>query len=356
MHRLDPGVPHALHHLRPQDRAADLPNCARHRDLRHRWGHGTEPDEARRIVDRFVEAGGTVIDTANVYQGGQSEELVGDIVRPMRDDVVIATKFGFGADPTRPSSGNGRASLRSAVEGSLRRLGTDRLDVLWVHGPDASTPVDEVLRGLSGLVDAGKVLHIGFSNFPAWRVARASLLADVRGWPPVAGIQTEYSLVERGADRELLPMAEALGLGVALWSPLGGGLLTGKYRHDGFGRASELGMLVHSESSARTTAVLDTVIRLAGELDRTPAQVATAWVLGRSRRLATPAFPIVGPRSLTHLEDYLAALTLTLTPEQVDELDRRSAPELGTPHDGNRASLDATGRGGRFDGPVVPVA
>jgi aryl-alcohol dehydrogenase-like predicted oxidoreductase len=329
-------------------------------NLGTRWGHGTEPDEARRILDRFVEAGGTVIDTANVYQSGQSEELVGDFVRSARDDVVLASKFGFGPDPARPSSvaGNGLASMRSAVEGSLRRLGTDRLDVLWVHCPDALTPIDEVLRGLSGLVDAGKVLHIGFSNFPAWRVARASLLADVRGWAPVAGIQTEYSLVERGADRELVPMAEALGLGVAMWSPLGGGLLTGKYRHDAFGRASELGMLVHAESSARTTAVLDAVIRLAGDLDATPAQVATAWLLERCRRLVTPAFPVVGPRSLAHLDDYLAALTLTMTPVQFDELDRLSAPELGSPHDGNLASLDAVqgGRRDRLDVPVVPVA
>lgn len=322
-----------------------------------RWGHGTEPDEARRILERYVEAGGNVIDTADAYQGGQSEELIGDFVKADRDDLVLATKYGFGTGAGGAATGNGLTSMRVAVEASLRRLRTDRLDILWVHGPDGSTPMDEILRGLSRLVDAGTVLHVGFSNFPAWRVARASVLADLRGWAPVVGIQTEYSLVERSADRELLPMAEATGLGVAWWSPLGGGLLTGKYRHDGYGRASELGMLVHRESSARTTSVLDAVIRIADDLGGTPAQVATAWLLERGRRLATSACPIVGPRTLAQLDDYLAALDLPVGPEQFAELDRLSAPELGSPHDGNRLSQGALrgGLGAQLDEPLVPV-
>lgn len=324
------------------------------------WGAGTERDEAKTIFDRFVEAGGNFIDTADTYQVGQSEQLVGEFIHQDRDDLVLATKFTVGASPERKLSrtGNARKNLRISVEESLTRLDTDYIDVLWVHYPDALTPVEEVLRGLDDLVSQGKILYAAFSNFPAWRVSRASLLADVSGWAPVAGIQVEYSLVERTADRELLPMAEALGLGVTLWSPLGGGLLTGKYRKSNEGRLSDWGNLVHTETDAQTTQVVDAVIETAEQVGRTPAQVATAWVRERARRLATPGVPIIGPRRLAQLDDYLAALSLDLTDEQYHRLDEVSQIPLGVPHQANAKSLNGLqgGQAAAFDAPIVPVA
>ncbi|AWT24933.1 General stress protein 69 [Corynebacterium provencense] len=324
------------------------------------WGAGADRDEAKAIFDRFVESGGNFIDTADTYQVGQSEQLVGEFIHGSRDDLVLATKFSVGAHSEQGLSrtGNARKNLRTSVEESLVRLDTDYIDVLWVHYPDALTPVDEVLRALDDLVSQGKILYVAFSNFPAWRVSRASLLADVSGWAPVAGIQVEYSLVERTAERELLPMAEALGLGVNLWSPLGGGLLTGKYRQSAEGRLRDWGNLVHTETDARTTAIVDTVIETAEQVDRAPAQVATAWVRERARRLATPGVPIIGPRHVTQLDEYLAALTLDLTDEQYGRLDDVSQIALGVPHQANANSLDGLqgGQGNSFDGPIVPVA
>lgn len=323
------------------------------------WGAGTERGEAKSIFDRFVEAGGNFIDTADTYQAGQSEQLVGEFIHADRDDLVLATKFTVGANPDRKLSrtGNARKNMRVSVEESLTRLDTEYIDVLWVHYPDALTPIDEILRGLDDLVTQGKILYAAFSNFPAWRVSRASLLADVSGWAPVAGIQVEYSLVERTAERELLPMAEALGLGVTLWSPLGGGLLTGKYRQSRDGRLSDWNNLVHTESSEQKTAIMDAVIEIAEHVGRTPAQVATAWVSERARRLATPGVPIIGPRHVAHLDDYLAALALTLTDEQYDRLDEISTIDLGIPHKANTKALNGLqgGLAGSVDGPAVPV-
>ncbi|WP_425826178.1 aldo/keto reductase [Streptomyces fractus] len=324
------------------------------------WGAGAEPDEARKIFDRFAEAGGTFIDTADTYQFGQSEELTGKFVAADRDRFVLATKFTLGAGP-RPgisTTGNSRKAMVSSVEASLRRLGTDHLDLLWVHFPDQITPVEEILRGLDDLVSAGKIHHAGLSNFPAWRVSRAVTLADLRGWAPLIGVQLEYSLVERSADRELLPMTEALGLGAALWSPLGGGLLTGKYRRSTEGRLSDLGAVIHTEDTGQKTAVVDTVLAIPDETGLPPAQVAVAWVRERAARSATTLVPIVGPRSATQLDSYLDALQVTLTDEQFARLTESSAIPLGAPHEGIAGSLNATqgGDASKVIAPVVPVA
>lgn len=196
------------------------------------WGAGADVDESRRMFDRFAEAGGTFIDTADNYQFGESEEILAKFIAADRDHFVVASKFtnGATAQPDVSRTGNSRKNMIHSVEASLKRLGTDYIDLYWVHFPDGLTPMEEILRGIDDLVGSGKILHAALSNFPAWRVSRAAALADLKSWAPVAGIQVEYSLVERTADRELLPMAESLGLGAALWSPLGGGLLTGKYR------------------------------------------------------------------------------------------------------------------------------
>lgn len=325
-----------------------------------RWGAGAEPDEARRIFDRFAEAGGTFLDTADTYQFGESEELTGKLISADRDHFVLATKFTLGAAP-QPSvsrTGNSRKNLVASVEASLKRLGTDSIDLLWVHFPDELTPMDEILRGLDDLVSSGKIHHAALSNFPAWRVSRAVTLADLKNWAPIVGIQNEYSLVERTADRELLPMAESLGLGVALWSPLGGGLLTGKYRRGTEGRLSDLGAVIHTESTAQKTAVVDTVLAIAEEAGVTPAQVSVAWVRERAARSATTLVPIIGPRSLTQLDSYLGALDVHLTPQQFARLSDVSAVPPGVPHEAIAGSLGGVQGGdpSRVIAPPAPVA
>ncbi|WP_327365490.1 aldo/keto reductase [Streptomyces sp. NBC_01217] len=324
------------------------------------WGAGADVDESRRMFDRFAEAGGTFIDTADNYQFGESEEILAKFIAADRDHFVVASKFtnGATAQPDVSRTGNSRKNMIHSVEASLKRLGTDYIDLYWVHFPDGLTPMEEILRGIDDLVGSGKILHAALSNFPAWRVSRAAALADLKSWAPVAGIQVEYSLVERTADRELLPMAESLGLGAALWSPLGGGLLTGKYRGSAAGRLSDLKTLVHTEDDDRKTAVLDTVLAVAQETGATAAQVSVAWVRERAARAATSFIPIIGPRNLGQLDSYLGALDVQLTPEQYARLSGVSAVPLGVPHTVNAGVLDRVrgGDAGRVISPAWPVA
>ncbi|QBE66958.1 aldo/keto reductase [Pseudoduganella lutea] len=310
------------------------------------WGYGSERDEAKAVFDRYAAAGGNFIDTADGYQGGQSEALVGDFIAADRDHFVLATKFTLAGPGGVGGTGNSRKAMVQSVEASLRRLKTDRIDLYWAHFADAHTPVEEILRAFDDLVSAGKILYAGLSNFPAWRIARADAIAELRGWAPLAGVQMEYSLAERGADRELLPMIEGLGLGGALWSPLGGGLLTGKYRNNEQGRLQGFGgRLVHLEDSTRATATLDAVLAVAAEVDAPPAQVAIAWLLHRDAASATALVPILGPRTLAQLDGTLGALDVRLSPEQFDRLDRASAIAQGAPYDTIAQTADAIAGG-----------
>ncbi|WP_097876862.1 aldo/keto reductase [Streptomyces sp. ms184] len=324
------------------------------------WGGGASREEARKIFDRFAEAGGTLIDSADNYQIGESELMLGDFLGTDRDHFVLTTKFGLGAGRSRVSNtGNSRKTIRTALEASLKRLSTDYIDVYWAHLPDTVTPVEEILAALDDLVRAGKILHAGLSNFPAWRVSRAATLAEVRGLNRLVGIQCEYSLAERSAERELLPMAEALGLGATLWSPLGGGLLTGKYRESRRGRLSNWeGQAIRVEDSTQRTEVLDTVLAVAEELGIPAAQVSMAWLRARAARSSTALVPVIGPRTGEQLEDYLAALDVELDAAQLERLERAGAIRPGQPHEliaGHRnAALG--GSADRFAGPVVPVA
>ena len=323
------------------------------------WSSGTDATEARAIFDRFAEAGGTFLDTAGMYQAGQSETILGDLLHADREHFVVSTKYGA-SDSEHPDvsrTGSGRKNLVSSVERSLQRLGTGYVDLLWVHFPDGVTPIDEILRGMDDLVRSGKVHHVALSNYPAWQVSAGATLADLRGWAPIVGIQTEYSLVERTADRELLPMAEALGLAVNLWSPLAGGLLTGKYRSGGEGRATDPNRFVIPENGQRS-AVVDEVLVVAEETGATAAQVSMAWLRERGDRSTGTLVPIVGPRTLSQLDDYLAALEVTLTDEQYARLDEVSAVELGVPHWINGQIRDNVlgGDASRFIAPLVPVA
>jgi aryl-alcohol dehydrogenase-like predicted oxidoreductase len=308
---------------------------------------GAGPEQAAAIFHAFAEAGGTFIDSADHYQGGQAEIVLGDLLAADRDRFVLATKFTRGsAGHTRISdTGNSRKTMIRSLEASLKRLGTDYVDIYWAHLPDTLTPVDEIVAAFDDLARAGKILYGGLSNFPAWRVATAATIAELRDRAPIIGIQVEYSLADRTAERELLPMAEAFGLGAALYAPLAGGLLTGKYRHSGEGRLSRWGAGVHVEDSEHRTAVLNGVLAVAEESGTSAAQVSMAWLRARAARACTAFVPVIGPRTTAQLDEYLAALDLVLTDGQYDRLEQAGAVVLGTPHDTAAAGL-ATALGG----------
>ena len=253
---------------------------------------------------------------------------------------------------------NSRKNMMRSVEGSLKRLKTDRIDLYWAHFADGMTPMEEIVRAFDDFVRAGRLITRAF-RLPAWRVSRADLLAEMRGWAQIAGIQIEYSLAPRTADRELLPMAEALGLGTALWSPLGGGFLTGKYRSSSEGRInSRLAVLVHTEKTARETAILDTVLAVAKEISASPTEIAIAWLLDKAAKSTTSLIPILGSRTREQLDATLGALEVKLSSEQVARLDAVSAIPLGTPHEqiAGSASAMAGGKPELLEVPVIPAA
>jgi aryl-alcohol dehydrogenase-like predicted oxidoreductase len=314
------------------------------------------PAASRQIFDAFVAAGGTTFDTSNVYQDGESETVLGELLGTDRDDFVVITKYSGTrqADPRPATTGNSRKIMRRAVEASLRRLRTDYVDVFMPHFPDGTTPLEEIVAGFDDLVRAGKILHGGLSNFPAWRVAGAVVRADLRGLAPLVGIETEYSLAQRTAERELLPMVEAHGLGALLYSPLAGGLLTGKYRRGGNGRLTGRG---GGSESGQQSAVVDAVLAVANETGTSAAHVSLAW-LGRRAALAPTALvPIVGPRTPAQLDEYLQSLDLHLDDDQYARLEKISAVSLGTPHDDVVSALAHGFDGDRvtLQAPAVPV-
>jgi aryl-alcohol dehydrogenase-like predicted oxidoreductase len=286
------------------------------------WGYGADPDAAKAVFDAYAEAGGNFIDTADVYQFGQSEALLGTLLEGRREDFVLGTKFTNGATPNANKlvTGNSRKALVASVEASLRRLKTDRIDIYWAHHPDSVTPIDEIVRGFEDLARAGKILYAGLSNFPAWRLSRAVTVAELTRAVPIAAAQFEHSLVHREPEADLFPASHALGLGIVTWSPLGGGMLTGKYRKGETGRAEGFGGRVFQpENSAQRTQVLDSVIAIAGELGVSPGQVAIAWAGTHG------AVPIIGPRSVAQLLDNLGALSIELSAEQIARLEVASS-------------------------------
>ncbi len=324
------------------------------------WGWGADEAEARRILDTYLDRGGNFVDTANFYTGGSSEALLGRFMAGRRDRVVLATKYSLNLHPGDPNGGgNHRKSLVRGVEASLKRLATDHIDLMYLHIWDGTTPVDEVMRALDDLVRAGKLLYVGISDTPAWQVARMQTLADWRGWSPLIALQIEYSLVQRTVERDLVPMADALGLGVTAWSPLGMGVLAGKYRRDAMaaGDRDAIGVtgtrqqvaLTHDMLSERNLAIADTVRDVAQQLGRSSAQVALAWLL---QRPGCGVMPIVGARTLAQFEDNLGALSLRLSDAQLQQLDVASAVSLGFPHDFMRLAVP---RNNIFGGTQVRV-
>ena len=297
----------------------------------------------KEIFASFVNAGGTTFDSSSRYHGGEAETRLGQLLGHERDDFVIITKYGAGSTaPARPgTTGNSRKVMVRSLEESLRRLRTDHVDLFMPHLPDAVTPMPEILAGLESLIQAGKVRYGGLSNFPAWRVAGAATAAELGGLSALAGIQTEYSLAERSAERELLPAAEAHGLGVLAYSPLAGGLLTGKYRRGEEGRLSRhSGGDVPAETDRRER-VVDAVVAVAEELGVSPVGVALAWLRDRASVLGSSLAPVVGPRTASHLAMYLAALDVELGAEHRDRLTQAAAFQHGPPYDTVDAALRA---------------
>jgi aryl-alcohol dehydrogenase-like predicted oxidoreductase len=291
------------------------------------WGWGADINECRRIFNAYAEAGGNVIDTANRYTEGTSDQIVGELLGTDRDRFVLATKYTLTMDGTDANaSGNHRKNLRRSVEASLRRLDTDYIDLLWVHIWDAHTPIEETMRALDDLVRSGKILYVGLSDAPAWVTARANTMAELRGWTPFAGLQLNYSLLERGIERELLPMAATLNLSVAAWGPLARGVLSGKYTR---GNAVEGSRSKREDLSERDLRIATEVDAVADRLGATSSQVALAWTRARHRWI----HPILGARTLDQLTDSLAALDLDLPADAVQRLDQASSIELGFPQD-----------------------
>jgi aryl-alcohol dehydrogenase-like predicted oxidoreductase len=296
------------------------------------WGWGSAKDEARKVYDAFREAGGTFIDTANFYTHGTSESFLGEFMKDHRPSMVLATKYTNAPPGTDPNAaGNHRKNMMQAVEASLKRLQTDYIDLYWVHIWDQITPVEEVMRGLDDLVRHGKVLYVGISDAPAWWIAQANTLAQLRGWSPFAGLQVEYSLIERTVERELAPMARALNLGFTAWSPLAGGMLTGKYHGHGSpeqGRMNSDMMKHFMPDQQRTGRIVAAVKAVSDQTGRGMAQVALAWL----RYRPVPVIPIIGARKLSQLQDNLASFNLALSAEQLRALDEASQIDPGFPY------------------------
>jgi aryl-alcohol dehydrogenase-like predicted oxidoreductase len=303
-------------------------------------GWGAPKDEARRMYDAFREAGGNFIDTANGYTNGTSERFLGDFIHADREQVVLATKYGFATTPPNANqpvdvnnAGSQRKNMLQAVEASLKRLKTDYLDLYWLHGWDPLTPVEEVMRAFDDLVRQGKVLYIGISNTPAWIVSQANTLAKLSGWTPFIAMEIEYNLIERTPERDLLPMARALDLGVTVWSPLGSGVLTGKYNQGGAtsnrAEPTRRNVTPFVRVDDYTLAIAAAVQQVADELRRTPAQVALNWIRQRGDNL----IPILGARRLSQLQDNMACLEFRLSDAQMQRLNAVSKIDLGFPYE-----------------------
>lgn len=298
-------------------------------------GWGTDLAEAKNIVAHYMSLGGNFIDTANFYAMGESERMIGQILQSSRPEMVVATKYSLTMRKGDPNaSGNQRKNMVQAVEASLQRLQTDYIDLLYLHLWDNRTPADEILRAFDDLVRAGKILYAGISDTPAWQVSRLQAIADLRGWTPFAALQIPYNLTERTVEREFMPMAQEMGLGILPWSPLAGGVLSGKYsRQDLQTRPTDMSSrkninLATGRLTEKALDIVDVVAMIASELNVQPAQVALAWTL------LHPAVtsPIVGARTLAQLESNLGALSIQFSEDQIAHLQKVSAIENCFPH------------------------
>jgi len=303
------------------------------------WGSmlpGASKEQAKKIFDLFVSKGGNFIDTANVYQNGTSEKYVGEFISSERERFVVATKYTLTTNPDDPNaSGNHRKNLVQSVDASLKRLNTHYIDLLWVHIWDPMTPIEEVMRSLDDLIRSGKILYIGISDVPAWVVSNANAIADLRSWSSFIGLQIMYNLIERSAERELLPMAHALDIGVTVWSPLGGGVLSGKYNKQNTEeqkRFNDNNPMSAAFVNERNISIAAEVQAIAKEITKTPSQIALNWIRQRQKDKAV-MIPIVGARTEVQVKDNSGCLDFELTGEQLKRLDDKSKIQLGFPHD-----------------------
>ena len=338
------------------------------------WGWGASKEESRKIFDAYVETGGNFIDTANIYTDGTSEKYIGDFVSSDRDRFVIATKYTSNTRAGDPNAGgNHRKNMVQSLEASLKRLNTDYIDLYWVHAWDQTTPIEEMMRALDDMVKSGKILYIGISDAPAWIVSQANTLANLKGWTEFASIQIEYSLIERTSERELLPMANALDIGITAWSPLGSGVLTGKYNksnnkehnHNTVNKdykqkesttndvntsissssssasaqqnSSRLNVVNFSEMSntllkERNLRIAEEVVKIAQEIKRTPSQVALNWLRQSKKIFRNKIIPIIGAKNLVQINDNLACMEFVLSDNYIQRLNEVSKIELGFPH------------------------
>jgi aryl-alcohol dehydrogenase-like predicted oxidoreductase len=301
------------------------------------WGFGSDLEESRRILDVYADHGGNFIDTANLYTNGSSESFLGQILQNRRDRFILATKYSLCTDPTNPNAGgNHRRCLVRSLEASLKRLGTDYIDLYWLHAWDYRNSIEEVMRALDDLVRQGKILNIGLSDTPSWIVAEGQAIAKLRGWTQISAIQIQYNLVERTSEADMLPMAWHHGITPLAWSPLAGGTLSGKYSRedlqdgseekDGSSRKGALEAM--GQLNERSLAIVDVVKQIATEVNRTPSQVSLNWLVQQPGK----PIPIIGARKLSHLEDNIGSLNFTLSPEQIDRLQQVSRFNLPFPH------------------------
>ncbi len=292
------------------------------------WGWGADKKESKNIFDSFVKAGGNFIDTANYYTNGTSEKFLGEFIAAEREKFILATKFTLAMRKGDPNSGgNHRKNIVQSVEASLKRLNTDYIDLLWLHAWDFTTPVSEVMRTLDDLVSSGKVLYIGISDSPAWVVSQANTLAELRGWSQFIGLQVEYNLLNRDAERDLLPMAKEFGISTTAWAPLASGILTGKYNSKtNSAKRLEADNIRLTE---KNLAIAEEVVKIAEEIGAKPSQVAINW----GRQQSNSIIPIVGARKASQVKENLVCLDFALTPEHLKRLHKVSRIQLGFPHD-----------------------
>jgi len=324
------------------------------------WGWGAPAETARQIFNTYIDAGGNFIDTADGYTNGTSERMVGEFTaeRKIRDKIVLATKFTFNREPGNPNAGgNGRKNILRAIDASLKRLKTDYIDLYWLHAWDTRTPVEEVMFTLNSLVEQGKVRHIGLSDCPAWYVSRAQTLAERNSWDRIVAIQMEYSLVERNLELECPTMVKELGLGICVWSPLGGGLLTGKHTRDRLGdgrlkttQGSPNPVLEKFTSNPKNWEIVDILISVSKEVGKSPAQVALNFITKRPGVVST----IIGATKLTQLAENMKSLDFDIPKELWNRLEQVSRPPVPTPYLFFQPTIQAMMTGGVAVGDKPP--
>lgn len=285
------------------------------------FGWGSTKRESRKVFDTFVEAGGNFFDTANYYTKGTSETFLGQFIKRHREKYVLGTKYSLSTDPQNPNAGgNSRKNMTQALEASLKRLNVDYIDLYWVHAWDGFTPIEEIMRALDDMVRAGKILYIGISDMPAWLVAQANTMAELKNWTPFVALQMQYSLIERTIETEFFPLAQKMGLSITAWSPLGGGVLSGKYsqktkRDARYEISKDWGNLMVTEHNLK---IADAVVEIAKKANRTPSQVALNWVRQKG------VIPIIGAKNVAQLKENLKSLEFELNDPELRLLDEIS--------------------------------